>query len=247
MRTLLTPRWVVAHVVVLVVGLVMVGLGFWQLSRLEERRLLNTVMERRYGADPAPLYELVDGAAGDLDSLEFRRATATGEYDTASELLVRSQVRNGTAGYEVLTPFQTSAGMSVLVNRGWVPLELDTPPVTAAAPEEGTITIEGVVKPSQQRGIFGRDDTGRPESDVLSRVDLSVAEERIGEDLAPVYLEVVGDATTTRLPVPASPPDFDDEGPHLGYAIQWFSFALVGVVGYGALIRRALRRHPGPR
>ncbi len=41
---------------------------------------------------------------------------------------------------------------------------------------------------------------------------------------------------------PGAPPDVTDGGPHLAYAIQWFSFALIGVVGYGLLIRRAASR-----
>lgn len=242
MRALLTPRWIAAHVVVAVLGLTCISLGFWQLSRLGERRLHNTVVEQRYRAEPAPLPDLLTAAGGDVESLEYRRATVTGEYEPSSELLVRSQVRNGTAGFEILTPLRTGGGEVVLVNRGWVPLEFDTPPVTAAAPPEGSVTVEGVVRSSAQRGTFGQDDTARPDSDVLARIDVDVAADRIGADLAPVYLEVLGDTTATALPVPASPPDFDDEGPHLSYAVQWFSFALVGIIGYGALIRRALRR-----
>jgi cytochrome oxidase assembly protein ShyY1 len=28
-----------------------------------------------------------------------------------------------------------------------------------------------------------------------------------------------------------------DEGPHLGYAIQWFTFALIALVGAGVAVR----------
>ncbi len=40
-----------------------------------------------------------------------------------------------------------------------------------------------------------------------------------------------------ELPIPVDLPDFDDEGPHLAYAIQWFGFALVGLVGFYFLVR----------
>jgi surfeit locus 1 family protein len=43
------------------------------------------------------------------------------------------------------------------------------------------------------------------------------------------------------LPIPPSPPDFSDEGPHLAYAVQWFSFAVIGLVGYVLLLGRARR------
>jgi surfeit locus 1 family protein len=48
-------------------------------------------------------------------------------------------------------------------------------------------------------------------------------------------------ANAAELPVTALPPSFDDEGSHLAYAIQWFSFALIGLVGYLFLIRRSAR------
>ena len=245
MRFLLSPRWVAAHIVVAVLGVTMVGLGFWQLARLEERRLDNLVTRSRYEAAPEPLSDLLAGAGDDLASLEFRRASVSGTYLSESELLLRSQVRQGTAGFEVLTPLEAEAGSTVLVNRGWVPLEFDTAPVAVAAPPSGPVEVEGVVRLSRERGTFGRDDAGRPDDDVLSRVDLEIASERTGLELVPVYLEVVGESDPTRLPVPAPPPDLADEGSHLSYAIQWFSFAAVAILGYGALIRRAIRRPEG--
>ena len=44
-----------------------------------------------------------------------------------------------------------------------------------------------------------------------------------------------------ELPIPVDPPVFDDEGPHLAYAIQWFSFLVIGLVGFGFLMRRSIR------
>jgi cytochrome oxidase assembly protein ShyY1 len=41
-------------------------------------------------------------------------------------------------------------------------------------------------------------------------------------------------------PIPAPLPD-TSEGPHLSYAIQWFTFAAIALVGYGLLVRRARR------
>lgn len=241
MRVLLTPRWIAAHVVVLILGLVCIGLGFWQLSRLDERRVANTVQQQRFEAPPTPIDELLTAVGGDVESLEFRRATATGRFEPSSEQLVRSQVREGRAGFEILTPLLRD-GDAVLVNRGWVPLELGSTPVAGAPPAEGTVTVEGVVRLSEERGAIGQEDSESGEDDVVSRVDLGVVEARTGIDLVPVYLEIVGTVGATDLPVPSAAPDFDDDGPHLSYAVQWFSFAAVGIIGYGALLRRAVKR-----
>lgn len=239
MRSLLTPRWVLAHIFVLAVGTTCIVLGFWQLGRLEERRTENAVHGARFQEDPRPLDELIEGIGGDVASLEYRRATVTGVYDTSEEVLVRSQVREGRAGFEILTPLETSGGRGVVVNRGWVPLEFDRAPVAAALPPDGTTTVVGVVRLSHARSVASPDPA--TEANSLSRVDLEILDDMIGLDLYPVYLEVVGSASPTELPVPADPPDFEDEGPHLSYAIQWFSFAAVGAFGYGFLLRRALR------
>jgi surfeit locus 1 family protein len=71
----------------------------------------------------------------------------------------------------------------------------------------------------------------------LSRVDIARIQRQVPYELAPVYVLLVGEQGE-ELPVPVKPPTFDDEGPHLGYAIQWFSFAIIGLVGYVALLRR---------
>lgn len=240
MRRLLAPRWLIAHVIVLAVCVGCVVAGFWQLSRLEERRIANAVHEARFGQEPLPVVELVGGSGGDVESLEFRRATATGRFLPEEEILVRSQVFGGRAGFDVVTPLALEDGTAVLVNRGWVPLEFDTAPVAAAPPPEGEVTVEAVVRPSQERGALSPADPGG-QARTVSRIDLAFLDRIMSPSLLPIYLEESGEPSPTALPVPAPPPDFTDEGPHLSYAIQWFSFAAVGAVGYGFLIRRALR------
>lgn len=238
MRHLLTPRWLAAHVFVLAVGITCIVLGAWQLDRLEERRTANAVQAARFEQERLPLTELVLAAGEDLGSLEFRRASFTGVFDPEKEVLVRSQVRDGRAGFDVITPL-AGTDSTVLVNRGWVPLEFDQAPVAAAPPPDGPVTVEGVVRPSQEATAVSPDN--RAGSASVSRVDVALLEDRLGLDLLPVYMEVFGVASATQLPLPAIPPAFTDEGPHLNYAIQWFSFAVVAAVGYGFLLRRAVR------
>lgn len=242
MRQLLSLRWMIAHLVVLAVCVGFVVLGVWQLNRLEERRTSNAVHAARFEQEPLPIEDLIIGAGSDLASLEYRRATATGTFHVPEEVLVRSQVFQGQAGFDVVTPLITSPNSGVAVNRGWVPLEFDTAPVAAAPPPTGSVTIEGVIRLSQERATLGRNDSGAGRITTVSRVDLALLNAQTESDLMPVYLEVIGEQAPTVLPVPAPPPDLADEGSHLSYAIQWFSFAVVGAVGYGFLLRRAVQR-----
>jgi len=227
------PRWIIATVVVVALAGVFIRLGFWQLDRLDERRMLNSVGEERINSAPVDLGTLT-GRGADLETIEYRRVTAIGEFDPSEEVLIRSQVELGQAGFHVITPLVLDDGSAVLVNRGWVPLSMDTPPVDAP-PGPGAQRVEGWVHLTENRASFGPEDpTG--ELDVASRVDIARIGDQLPYRVAPVYL--VATDRGGELPVPVDPPDFSNQGPHLGYAIQWFGFAVVGLVGLYFLLRR---------
>lgn len=212
----------------------------WQLSRLEERRLANTVEESRFEAEPVDIAFLVSSAGPDLDSLSPHRALATGIFAPESEVLIRSQVYLGVAGFHVITPLVTEDGSAVLVNRGWVPLDADQVPVAAAPPPSGVVTVEGWLATTQTRRALGPTDPEGGQLVAMNRVDIARIEEQVPFRLLPVYLVAIGEQGR-ELPIPVDPPVFDDEGPHLAYAIQWFSFLVIGLVGYGFLMRKSLR------
>ncbi|HSJ26662.1 MAG TPA: SURF1 family protein [Acidimicrobiia bacterium] len=232
-----TPRWAIATVVVFAICVVCVALGQWQLGRHEERKVQNVVMTNRLAEDPLPLATLVDAAGADVDSLEYRPVTAVGEFRPDDEILVRSQTANQRPGFHVVTPLATEGGV-VLVNRGWVPLAVETPPVAAAPPPSGTVTVTGLARLSQTRPSIGPvEPDGRLA--IVARIDL----ERLSgqfEGLTPVWIQQI-DEPEGPLPIRVPIPPVDDPGPHLPYAIQWFSFAAIGAIGYGLLVRRALR------
>lgn len=221
------------------VAVLFVSLGFWQLSRLEERRLENEIGSSRINSDPVELGELLTSTSR-LETLEYRRVTATGVYDPDHEVLIRSQVHQGAAGFHVITPLVGERGQAVLVNRGWVPLGMDQVPVNDAAPPQGEVTVEGWVGLSQQRPPLGADHPPEGRLTVMNRVDIDRIDRQVPMPLAGLYLVRIGDRTN-ELPVPVRPPEFTDQGPHLAYAIQWFGFALIGLIGYVFLARRQLR------
>ena len=240
MRELLAPRWLAAHVVVVVVAVVFVNLGLWQLNRLEERQLENTVGEARYLTNPVSLKELLTGAGPDVDSLEFRRVIAEGALLPEDEVLIRSQVYRGEAGFHVITPL-SNEGEAVLVNRGWIPLVLDEVPVSQAPPTAGMVVVEGWLSLTEERGPLGPEDPIDGRLVTMSRIDIDRIQQQVDYPLAPVVMNSSEDGES-GLPIAVDSPAFDDEGPHLAYAIQWFAFALIGLVGYFFLMRRTVKR-----
>ncbi len=236
-RRLLSPKWLLAHAVIVAIAIVFVFLGFWQLGRHQERAVQNELGEKRLSSEPVPLQQLIE-TNGDLESLEYRRVEVEGRFQAEDEVLIRSQVHLGTAGFHVITPLVGESGEAVLVNRGWVPLNMDEPPVEASPPE-GPVAIEGWVELSEQRPPLGPEDPPDGELDVLNRVDIERISRQLAMPVEPVYVVRTG-GNGGEPPISVRPPAFDDMGPHLAYAIQWFGFAAVGLVGYYFLARRRL-------
>lgn len=232
-------RWAVATVVVLGLAILFVNLGLWQLRRHSERRIENQVMTQRMASDPVDLEVVLQAVGQDVGSLEYRPATATGTYLPDLERLTRNQTNQGIAGFHVLTPLELGSGAILIVNRGWVPLEMNAPPVPAAPPP-GEVTIGGVLRTTQERSAVGPVDPAG--AVVLSRVDLDRLEEEMGREVAPVWLQASGPEGVLPVPVPVE--DFDDPGPHLSYAVQWFAFAAIAGVGYVFLVRSTARKRP---
>ncbi|MEP6758615.1 MAG: SURF1 family protein [Actinomycetota bacterium] len=221
-------RQVALVAIAALIAIVCVRLGFWQLDRLHGRRQINAMLAER-GALPGVSLESA-GAAG----LAYAHVRATGTYDPAHEIVLSGRSFQDTAGNHILTPLVLADGSAVLVDRGWVPLNVVAPPVSgeAAAPT-GTVTVTGLALPPD--AISASPSTPAPS--VVVRIDLGVA--GLPYDIAPVYvlLEAQDPAQSSGVPVPAAPPTLD-EGPHLSYALQWFAFATIAVVGCIVLLRR---------
>lgn len=243
---LLSPRMLLSHVLVLVAAVAMVALGFWQLHRLDEVRGTIDRIESRLQGAPRPLGSLPmpddpeDPAAGEL---EFLPVTTTGTYVTGEEVLQRSRSHRGRSGYHVVTPLRTEVG-TVLVRRGWVPFELDEPPVPEAAPPTGTVTVTGYLEASEpQPEGFGQRDPDEGPLPRLFHVDVARLDRQTTDDLLPVvlHLEEQSPAQPGDLPVVAPRPELS-ASTHLSYAVQWFTFATIAVVAYVAWLRQRLRR-----
>lgn len=237
-----SPRWVAGLIVVATVAVVFIALGNWQLTRHREVQLENQVASARIDAEAGELASMLVAAGPSVDSLEYRRASASGVFASEDELLVRNQVNSGTAGFHVVTPFEFDGG-TILVNRGWVPLEMDTPPVAGAPPPGGVVDVELLLRATQPRPQFGREE---PDGvlEVVNRIDLDRLSRQF-DDLAPTWGQLITPTDEARLPVALDTPTFDDDGPHLAYAIQWFLFALITVVGSAFLIRSTGRKAAG--
>nr|XP_057919495.1 surfeit locus protein 1 [Doryrhamphus excisus] len=142
------------------------GLGTWQVKRRQWKLQLIDELAKLTSAEPIPLP--VD--PHELQQLEYRRVRVRGRYDHAKELYIlpRSPVdpekeareagrlsSSGETGANVVTPFHcTELGISILVNRGYVPKQKVRPETRMKGQVEGEVEVVGVVRLTEQRRPF---------------------------------------------------------------------------------------------
>jgi surfeit locus 1 family protein len=243
------PKWIVRHVAVVLLVVAMVLLGFWQLRRLDEKQEIKATIEERQAQPTADVEGVVPARAEVggpvVAAVEHRPVTATGLYADDDTFVVENRTFNGASGGWVLTPLVLADGSALVVNRGFLGFDragvIDPP----AAPA-GEVVVEGVLLESERRGRFGPADPDEGTLDVLARVDLERVARQVDYDVLPAYLQ-----RTSSEPAEVTPPGAPElvalglpepsEGPHLSYAVQWFLFTAIAVVGYALLLRRVAR------
>ncbi len=242
-RFLFTPRWLAFHALVVLAIVAMVNLGFWQLRRLDERRAFNAAVSSRVDLPPQPLDDVLLAGA-DPHDIEWRSVTASGRYLPAEQLVVVNRSQGGVAGDLVVTPMALDDGRILLVERGLQPLGQ-----TSAAAPAGEVDIVGRLRPSQTRHTGGLSDPATGELTQAQRVDIPRLAPQLPGPVVPMYVELVAStpAEASPAPIPLSLPELT-EGPHLSYAVQWFTFSLAVVVGWVLAVRKSLkaRRGGGP-
>ena len=205
-------------------------LGLWQLDRLRERQTRNTTIARQQRGAPLPLVSL----PRDTAQAHFRAASVEGRYDYEHEIVLSNRTRRGSPGVDLVTPVRIAGSdTAVLVNRGWV-YSPDGASVDQKRWREGeTARLKGYVEVLTA-------DTGLAISRhprVVRHVSRAEVSSKIPYPIALFYLVAFGDTTDLAHPARRDLPVLDD-GPHRGYAIQWFSFALIAIAGAGIVVRR---------
>ncbi len=224
-------------------GLTCVRLGLWQLDRLAQRRARNARMEERLALPPLRL----TGGPVDASALEYRHVVARGAFDLDSQVVLVNRALDGVPGVHLLAPLRLEGtDTAVLVDRGWIPVEDEGPAGQATYALEGMVEVTGIARLSQPEPLwsFLRDpipSPGGPALDSWRVVNLEGLRVQMPDPLLPVFLQQTEAAAGQLQPVPD--PGIDhSEGPHLSYAIQWFSFAAIAIVGGAAWFRHRRRQ-----
>lgn len=238
------PRVLAIASLVVAASCICVRLGVWQLDRLHDKRALNAAQRTMLARPPVD----VIGDAALADSLRHRRVRLRGRFDERHHVLLAGQFHAGTPGVHVLTPFVPDGGTrEVLVDRGW--LEADD--AVTAHPDR--FPVPG---PREVVGISATLPAGNPATPVrtleagadtvlsIASLEGSALRPHLGAALADYMITELPESGGPAMPV-REPPQPYDEFMHVSYAVQWFSFAAILVVGSIAL-ERARRRRLAP-
>ena len=187
---------------------------------------------------------------GGWNDLEYRSASVHGIFEPDQEVILQNQVWEGQLGARVLTPLQIDGSKEViLVDRGWIPLDNSEPAKRAQYAELGPVVVKGLLRMAKERPTFVAPSPtfapGQKHLDALTFIDLSTIQKQTGQQMLPVILIEGPDPNHSGLPYRSQPAPDLTEGPHLGYALQWFLFALTLGLGYPYFVRRQLQRPDG--
>jgi surfeit locus 1 family protein len=187
---------------------VLMSLGFWQLNRMEEKRVYLDEIEARIGNAPIPL-----PAVPKEGPHKFQAVVAEGRF-TGDYLEVLAGQKGASPGVLVIEAFALPDGRRIMVQRGFVEEEARATPRTTT-----DVTVTGNLHwpqdadaftpaPDEKTGLWYARDVPAMAAKLQTEPTLIVASARTGDGIMPVPVD------TSSIP-----------NNHWGYAIQWFLLA----------------------
>lgn len=240
------PRYVRLFALMVVVALVCIGAGTWQIVRFEQKVRDNNALTANAKNTPKPLDDvlpLVGSPSPSRDSIEFQTVTATGHYLPSDQALVRLRSVNGVQGFYVLVPFVTGKATLLLV-RGFVAADSSgNAPTNVAAAPSGTVTV----KARAQTPESGNDKPGGLPAGQLQKINPTLQAKRLGTAVYDGWAQLLANQPGTKGVTVIPNPDLSNpaggavEPQHFAYIIQWYLFAGLALAAPFALARAERR------
>ena len=219
-----------ATVVLFLLAFLFATLGTWQTNRAADKEAI----EQEHRAATALPLELA--LARDA---RFARIEVNGEYDSNRHILLDNQVWQGRAGVFVFTPFYTVGGITILVNRGWLPLAPGRKSMPQIPTPQHETVLKGMLNTSPVAGrILGSRDELRKDGwpQLVTYLNLADISDSLGVSLEDRIIQL-SQSEQDGFEGRDWKPVFLSSSRHRGYAFQWFaltaaSFAMWLVTGF---------------
>lgn len=202
-----------------------VSLGVWQVHRLAWKRALIAQVEGRVHAAPVAAPRVVD------DRSAYLRVVASGRFLHDRATLVQASTVRG-AGYWVMTPLVTDRGLTLMVNRGFIPPEAKA----RHSRPEGRAEVTGLVRLSEPGGGFLR--ANDPAAGRWYSRDVAAIAQASGQGgaVANYFIDAERSGPPEALPAGGlTVLSFPNN--HLPYALTWFALAAMVAGAYIMLMR----------
>ncbi|HLA06035.1 MAG TPA: SURF1 family protein [Anaerolineales bacterium] len=240
-------RWWLATLLVFCGTAILIRLGLWQLDRLDQRRDFNAQVE---SARSLPVLDLNKETPSAIEEMEWRFVQIVGEYDFGNQVALRNQYYGERYGYHLLTPFHFNpstgsrqAPTVVLVDRGWIPAEGNSTPADWRRYDDPReVTVTGQIRLGQGKPAYGGVADVLPVNgtklEIWNNADVEHIANQLPYPVLPIYIQPKMDESDIEPPIPFQPEVELTEGPHFGYALQWFTFASILFFGYPFFLRK---------
>jgi cytochrome oxidase assembly protein ShyY1 len=234
-RLLRKPRWIFLLVLAVGLGSLFIRLGFWQWHKHQVRDAANAAALAGQRAGPVPLDTVLPAGTDDHGTAAGKIVSLSGTYDIAHDLPVYGRTRNGQPGDEVITPLVLPDGRIIIINRGWIPFQVD-PDLSVSRPPTGQVSIVGVLEPTETSGTSLPGDLTQ-----VTFIDLGELSSWIDRPVLPYWVHLQSQTPAqARFPEIKGLPPLD-AGPYFSYALQWWFFAFVAFAGFPLVLYREAR------
>lgn len=233
----------------LLVFLVFLALGTWQVDRLFWKHDLIERVNHRVHADPVMAPGPDAWPHISADAYEYLHVRLSGTFLYAQTVKVQAVTRLGS-GFWLLTPLRSPDGVVTLINRGYI--AADAHDIRQAA-GDAPAGLTGLLRISEPGGGFLRDNDPAADRWFSRDVQAIAAANKLGE-VAPYFVDADATATagvpmTEEMRAAAGDPvggltviAFHNN--HLVYALTWYGLALMTVCA-GYWVMRAENRRRG--
>jgi surfeit locus 1 family protein len=214
-------------------GLVLlIGLGVWQLERLQWKQGLLAKIEARVHAAPMPL-DAAEQLWRQSADVEYLHVRARGHFLHDKERYIYAPAPAGL-GWHVYTPLEVAPGRILWVNRGWVDDAHKAPARRPAGQVTGETEVAGLARGPVAPGLFAPvnnpglnhwywPDLPGMTGSAFGAAPIETLPFRLEADRPPAAgVDGAPQGGVTRRDIPNN---------HLQYAVTWFGLAatLIGV------------------
>ena len=215
----------IGAILLLLVFVLLVALGTWQMQRLAWKEDLLAAIAERRAAPPASLREIESLAASGAD-VDYRTVRLQGRFLHDRERHFFT-TWNGQPGFAVYTPLTLADGRMLFVNRGFVPYERKAAETRAAGQEMGEVTITGLARARlATKPSFILPDN-EPAKNIYYWKDLAgmIRDDGLDPDrVLPFFVDADATPNPGGLPIGGiTLIDFPNN--HLQYALTWYGLA----------------------